>query len=263
VAEGLGVDAIRLNRVPVPISIALLGTEFNLVVDRLQASFERFVASNEQLAALLHRLDNVGASYSAYGGWVRDHVASAYRSPTDALDAKDIDLIVEDIDGRELGRLIEPPYRMTIFGGYAFETGNRPFDIWALSDTFLIRQLNLLSKLSTLLQVTDFNINAIVFSPAVGSRPATVMDGGSLSALRDRSIDFQCEILPFPVLQVARLLIYGSKLDFGFSDLVVRFILSVALQPDRRRSIEEGLRKHAPRYAKGALYLLNALVSAA
>ncbi len=252
--EGLGIDAVRVDATNV------IPSEWYMrkpLVEHLQTQFEKFVASNEQLRATVRTLDSLDAPYYAYGGWVRDHLTSIPYVENEAIAAKDIDLVVEKVSGEQLGLLINPPYRRTIFGGYACDSGAKPFDIWALNDTFLIRGLRLSGDLPTLLRVTDFNINAVIFSPANARRGPRLLDGGCLKALELRTIDFQGEVVPFPVLQAARLLIYGTKLRFSFSERVSRFIRNVAETSENRRTIQDGVLSHAPRYAKDAISLLQ------
>jgi hypothetical protein len=113
-----------------------------------------------------------------------------------------------------------------------------------------------------LLRVTDFNINSAIFSPATARSSPSLIDGGCLTALKLRTIDFQCEVVPFPVLQAARLLIYGTKLKFQFSDRISRFIRKVAGVPENHLSIEQGIRSHAPHHARSALLLLRQMKAA-
>lgn len=257
--EGLGIEAVSVRATTTVPRIRKAQTR---LIDHLQVQFERFVGSNPQLRATLRGLEELGASYHAYGGWVRDHLAQSIHGGDGQAGAKDIDLVVEHLGGDRLGSLIAPPYRMTIFGGYACDGGPWPFDIWALGDTFLIRKFGLPVHLSTLLQVTDFNINAVVFSPATSRRDPALLDGGAMKALRSKVIDFRCEVLPFPLLQAARLLIYGAKLGFDFSDEVAKFIREVVQVPENCWSVEQGILRHAPHYASAALLRLHKLTAA-
>jgi len=223
----------------------------------LQERFARLAANSPAIEGLLRRIGDRGGSVFAYGGWVRDALSSIDRSRE--LEPRDIDFVVEGLDWKALRELLNEPFRETIFGGFACEWSGFPFDIWPLQDTFLIHELALPPTLASLLQVTDFTINALIFAPAAINRKPFLLEAGSLEALRARTIDFQCAHLPFPTIQIGRLLLYASKLGFTFGSDVTSFLARELSNPVTRGIVVEALRHHPTAFTGAAEKLASTL----
>lgn len=150
--------------------------------------------------------------------------------------------------------------RPTLFGGIQSNEPPIPFDIWPLHKTFLVERLKLEPTFESLLQTADFNINAGLYFPPQGAAPSMILDAGMYSALATREISFNARILPFPVLQCARLAAYAAKLRFEFSQSVLDFMSSVLADQQRKVEVIDGLVRYQPLVADRAIDIVNSII---
>ncbi len=227
----------------------------------IEECFRRLLINSQAIRALVRELNGIGADFMVYGGWVRDQIArriGGSRAPK----SKDIDIVVRGLALSHLRLLMRTPCRDTIFGGIACESGDFPFDIWPIQETYLIDKLGYPPTPKSLLRVTDFTINAILFSPATPRTDPALIDGGCIRSLQERTIDFKCDLLPFPTIQAARLLAYSVKLDLKFSSGVTRFLTMHLSVPANREAVREGLQKFYPQVVRRAEHLIAGLAGA-
>ncbi|WP_417672403.1 hypothetical protein [Roseibium sp.] len=209
-------------------------------VAKADRKFSSLMEKSEDLSNLITKLDRGNFTYCIFGGWLRDTLAGH-------ITARDIDLVVSGIEVDDLRQFISCETKATIFGGIMGKSETTPFDIWPLGDTFLIRKLSLPASFQTLLQTTDFNINAGLYFPSQRGALPYILDGGMGEALRNRIIRFNSEHLVLPVVQTARLLAYAAKLDFSFDRHTYNFVKEVIQNHKNQRDVIEGLRSFQPK----------------
>jgi hypothetical protein len=233
------------------------------LLKRVETRFADALRLNDRLAMLTHGLDVQGLRYCVFGGWVRDTIYDLHAMPLGGP-PRDIDLVVRGIEVGDLLQRLPSDVRPTIFGGVQSGAGPLAFDIWPLHETFLIHYLHLDPTFENLLQSTDFTINAALFFPPQGTYPSQIMDGGTLEALRTRTLDFNCTSLPFPVMQCARLAAYAGKLSLHLSPAVRAFMQEIVSAPSRREQVLLGLsQNYSPSIVSGAQQILHELIGAA
>lgn len=235
--------------------------EDDSLLQRIEARYVSALRVNDRLAALTHELELRGLRYCVFGGWVRDTIHDL-QSVSAREPPRDVDLVVRGIEVTDLLKMLPSDVRPTMFGGVQSGVGPSAFDIWPLHETFLIHRLGLQPTFESLLQSTDFTINAGLFFPPQGN-PPQILDGGMLKALRKRTLDFNSSVLPFPVMQCARLAAYAAKLSLNLAPAVRAFLLEIARDPLRREQISEGLRNnYSPNIANSAQEILHLLIEA-
>ena len=185
-----------------------------IVIDGLEERFAAAIGASPVLLALTESLQGKGRRYAVLGGWVRDTVCDILALPL-AEPPRDLDIVACGIEIDELQSNLPANVQPTIFGGIQSSAPPVRFDVWPLHETFLIRHLKLQPTFDSLLQSTDFNINAGLFFPRQSGEAASLMDGGMLAALQERELHFNCPFLPFPMIQCARIAAYAGKLSLG------------------------------------------------
>ncbi|MFD2235163.1 hypothetical protein [Phaeospirillum tilakii] len=221
-------------------------------------AFRSVLEKSDRLSSALANLESAKAQYCVFGGWLRDTLAPhTQASPP----PRDVDLVVADVDIAALVDLLPSDVRPTIFGGIQSSAPPVPFDIWPLHETFLIRTLKLPTSFVSLLQTTDFDINAALYFPAQGGRAPRILEAGMLSALIAKQISFNASHLPFPVLQCARLAAYAAKLEFSFSPPVLDFMRMILASSNHLKEVVAGLeRYHKGPMAEKAIDIVTSIV---
>ena len=228
-------------------------------VQTLQSSFDRLLADDEVVCDLVRKLKDGGYGAVIFGGWARDILASEI-SGTVVAKARDIDFVTSGLNTEELHALVAEGCR-NLFGGLTSKSRTTALDIWPVQETFLIERDGLPPEFDTLPKVADFNINAVIFKPFPLWREPRLVDGGCLGACRARTIGFQYDVIPFPLIQVARLAIYAAKLGFTFDSDVVGFIRRFCDTTEAFARVRTGIRDNCPaQTASHALEILQKVV---
>jgi hypothetical protein len=204
----------------------------------LQESFDAHCDEFPQFDQIVNQLRHAGVSCVVIGGWARDIIVG--RKP------HDVDLVVVGADTNTLERMLPATSRRTALGGFSFEYEGIEIDLWSLEDTHLIRHLGLQPSLQTLMQVIDFNVNAILFTPAQFARKPRLLDGGMSESLGTREIDFNCGVLPLPIAQVSRLAYISAKLGFALSPRVRLFMHEQCIVRGLQPKVEANLAQYCP-----------------
>ncbi|RFC64033.1 hypothetical protein DYI37_06610 [Fulvimarina endophytica] len=237
------IDCIEARSVPGS-HLPLIRLEGTAEVGCADADFAAVLAASRRLTDLLANLEAAGKRYCIFGGWLRDTLAARICG-TPA--PRDVDLVVAGIEVEALIAVLPADVRPTMFGGVQSPADPVPFDIWPLHETFLIRRLSMPVSFESLLRTADFNINTALYFPAqAGSAPA-ILDGGMLGGIQGRRLSFNAGQIPFPVMQCARVLAYGAKLDLSYDAPVLGFLREILDSPASRTEIIEGLRRFQPR----------------
>jgi hypothetical protein len=215
------------------------------LLERLESRFEDSVRASDRLSALVHSFETQSARYCVFGGWVRDTISHVKTMPV-VGSPRDIDLVVQGVEIETLLSSLPGDVRPTIFGGIQSEAAPIAFDVWPLHETFLIDRLGLAPTFESLLQTTDFTINAALFFPRQAANEPTILDGGMFEALDTRTLAFNCEFLAFPVMQCARLAAYAGKLSLDLAPTVRAFMRGIVQDPARYEQVLFGLDKFYP-----------------
>jgi hypothetical protein len=234
--------------------------EDRALIDWLAARFAQALRLSDRLSTLTQSLEVRGLRYCVFGGWVRDTVSAFHAMPMTGP-PRDIDLVVRGIEVKDLLQNLPSDVRRTLFGGIQSDAEPIAFDIWPLHETFLIQYLGLAPTFESLLQSTDFTINAGLFFPRQGADMPAILDGGMLEALATRTLAFNGTFLPFPVMQCARLAAYAGKLSLELSPTVRTFMQNILADPARREQVLLGLRQnYAPSITDPARQVLERLM---
>lgn len=215
------------------------------LMDQLELRFSEAVCLSDRLSVLTSNLEEQGLRYCVFGGWVRDTICDIRAMPVMGP-PRDIDLVVRGIEVEGLLQNLPSDVRQTVFGGVQSNVGPIAFDIWPLHETFLIHYLGLAPTFESLLQSTDFTINAGLFFPRQGGEGAEILDGGMLNALITHTLAFNGTILPFPVMQCARMAAYAGKLSLDFAPEARAFMQDVIADPAKREQVLLGLSQNYP-----------------
>ncbi|WP_179233479.1 hypothetical protein [Burkholderia sp. AU16741] len=219
----------------------------------LQQQFDALLATQRDFRTIVECLRNAGLSAAVVGGWARDLLMG--RAP------HDIDMVVFGAESKQLEKILPPAKRRTAFGGVAFEYGDIEIDLWSLESTYLIREFELELTLETLMQVIDFNINTLLFSPRQFAPEPHAMQAGALEAFERKEIDFNCGVVPLPVAQVSRLAYFSAKLEFTLAPRVRQFMRQQCVERSLRAEVEANLRQYCPvQYRDATLKILNEAV---
>lgn len=220
----------------------------------LQEGFDALCDEFPQFDQFISQLRRSGMHCVVIGGWARDTIVG--RKP------HDVDLVVVGADTNALEGMLPTASRRTALGGFSFECEGIEIDLWSLQDTHLIRHLGVQPSLQTLMQVIDFNVNAILFTPAQFAKKPWLLDGGMADSLGNREIDFNCGVLPLPIAQVSRLAYFSAKLGFTLSPRVRRFIHEQCVVRGLRPEVEANLAQYCPAEVRQlTLDTLHAVVS--
>jgi hypothetical protein len=230
------------------------------LIGRLQTDFTELVRGDEVLGQIVRRLQSTSSRAVVFGGWVRDRLISLHCGRS--ILPRDIDLVVHGLDARQLRQLLPANSRENIFGGLNVPTATTQLDIWPLDRTHMIVRRRLPIQFDTLPRTTVFRINSIVFYPKELFADPELSDAGCFDAIATRVVDFQSREVPLPLVQVARALMYATKLQFDLADEVAAFIRQVCVGPDELRTVEVGLRDYCPKeFVSGARALLDAVLA--
>ncbi len=237
------INCIEVRSVPVS-HAPLTRLEGTAEVGCADVDFAAVLAASQRLTGLLANLEAAGKRYCIFGGWLRDTLAArSWGTPA----PRDVDLVVGGIGVEALIAMLPTDVRPTIFGGVQSSADPVPFDIWPLHETFLIRRLSMPVSFDSLLQTADFNINAALYFPAQAGLDSAILDAGMLGGIRDRRLSFNAGHIAFPVMQCARVLAYGAKLNLSYDAPVLKFLREILNSPVYRTEIIEGLRCFQPR----------------
>jgi len=219
----------------------------------LQRQFDALVATRKGFRTIVDCLRGAGLGAAVVGGWARDLLMGRT--------AHDIDMVVFGPGSRQLEKILPPASRRTAFGGVAFDYGDVEIDLWSLESTYLIRRFDLDATLETLMQVIDFNINTVLFSPSQLAPDSKAMQAGALEAFERREIDFHCGVLPLPVAQVSRLAYFSAKLEFALAPRVRQFMREQCVERSLQAEVEANLRQYCPvQYLDATLEILHETV---
>ncbi|GAA6617557.1 hypothetical protein [Scytonema sp. NUACC26] len=215
------------------------------LIERLQWNFDQVINSDRVLCDILTALYNQSAKAVVFGGWVRDHVSSYVLQQN--FQPRDIDVVVDGLDFHQLQKLLPSDNKVNIFCGFSIETSTNKIDIWLLKDTYLIKELNLELNFDILPQTTVFRINSIIFKPEQLWSVPDIYDFGCIDALKDKVLDFQSCLIPFPEIQVARAIVYSVKLNLKIKPEIINFIRMICNSEEVRANLTNNLLINCPR----------------
>jgi predicted acylesterase/phospholipase RssA len=225
----------------------------------VQQQFDRLLELDPFVKSLVESLKAKRLAAVIIGGWVRDSLLGRDRGQGPR--PHDIDLVVDGASQKTLATILPEPTKRTVFGGFTYLREPTSVDLWPLRETFLANHFGLEPSLPSLLRVTDFNVNSILFLPQQLFDVPALFDGGCIDALAKREVDFHFEWLTMPVVQVARLVHFASKLNFTLSEEVRRFIVSTCSTSIAKEQVVDNLDEHCPaEYLSKAKKTLESIV---
>lgn len=160
-----------------------------------------------------------------FGGMLRDlMVYGLSKRP------RDVDIVVADTTEDELSRAFaEFISKRTRFGGLHLRCDGRPFDVWALSDTWAFRTLKgsaFVCDFENLPKTTFLNVEAVAADIAP-SRSGTwhVYEHGFFQGIAERILEVNLEDNPFPALCVVRALNMTQRLRFAIGPRLAKYLI--------------------------------------
>lgn len=213
-------------------------------VNAIQNKFDEFLKRDPILSDVFSKLHEASIPAVIFGGWVRDNYISIKDNVE--LEPRDIDIVVDLPQGISLESIITIEHTKTMFGGITAKTTTSSLDIWDVSDTYLIKTLQLNPNIDVLPSTTVFSINSIIFYPSQLHQKSMVFESGFLDAIKYKLISFKSSKIPFPTIQVARALMYSIKCSFEIDDDVKQFVSDVCISPYNIKKVMDGIKHYCP-----------------
>lgn len=215
----------------------MANSSFKLEEATLRKRIGTFLGSKSRLKSplicALKRLSEHGLPAVLFGGTLRDlMVFGASTEP------RDVDVVVDCGSVEELAAIF-PEYilRKTRFGGLHLNVRGWAVDVWPLSQTWALRELNIEGgDFNALTKTTFLNVEAVTaeLAPKSGAR-RDVLSSGFFEALFSRTLDINLEENPFPELCAVRALVTASALHYGITKKLARYVLHYL----QRTTVEE------------------------
>lgn len=166
--------------------------------ERVEAYLADPALGGPEISETISRLRPLG-DVAIFGGMLRDLArggAGAFRS--------DVDLVV-DCEAEELDRFVRDlPVARNKFGGYRFVGRRFAYDLWALPNTWAVREGHVAAQgLADLTKTTFFDCDAVVYD--AGTRAIHWSDG-YLDQLQARTVEINLEDNPNRLGVLARTL---------------------------------------------------------
>lgn len=169
---------------------------------------------SSEFGDLLNRLKNLG-DVGLTGGSIRDWSLGRFPRDIDLAVATSATILRDSIESSEylIGR--------TSFGGYRLKIDAILCDVWALEDTWSIKQQSsFLVSFDSLVRTAFFNADAVVFNVHTGE----LHEYGFLEAMEQRMLDIVNEQNPFPHICAARALVFKQNYQMRWSKRVREFV---------------------------------------
>lgn len=156
------------------------------------------------------------------GGAIRNLIIDTLHGS--APPTKDIDIFIGGV-GRDFAlasilddQTVEP----TDLKGIRWlpEASALAYDLCLLPNFLVIATCHLDPTPANLLACIDFTMNAVIYD--YGRR--TLTENGCIAAIHDRTIDFNCHIIPDKFLIAYRILLFAHKTGFRLSPAVFQFV---------------------------------------
>jgi hypothetical protein len=229
------------------------------VLRHLQLHFDYLVDNDPLFASFVSALIASGGLAVVFGGWVRDAIISLKKGV--AFQPRDIDIVIDGPNHDELDQMLPQSRKVNIFDGFTIQMSSLHLDTWILKNTYLISKFDLPIHFRMLPKTTVFRINSIIFYPAQFWTQPDLYEHGCIDAISRRAIDFQSSIIPLPMIQVARAVIYATKLAFDIETDVLDFIKTVCDNTKNIEKVMEGIDLYgAGRLKAEAKALLQSIV---
>lgn len=186
----------------------------------VQCEFTKLLKINIDLSHFLSIFSNPDHQAVVFGGWVRDRVFEFIFNKK--IIFRDIDFVFNgDIKYKNT---LNRKFIKNDFGGVEFKSSSLKMDAWSLAETFLIKKNKLPIVFETLPLTADFLHNSIVFFPIEFFGFSRIVEAGSIDAIKSLYLDFKASEIPFPEMQVVRILSQCNKMDLNRSKRVDAFL---------------------------------------
>lgn len=166
---------------------------------------------------------NLGLDGVVFGGVIRDII---FNGPS--AFPRDVDVVLADQSfpafQREFYNFLVHKNR---FGGLYLRMGYVDFDVWALSNTWAFKNLNIYEpSFENLPKTTFLTIDSIAVElwPKKG-KARQIYECGFFESIENRTIDLNLPDNPFPALCVLRTLVLSRKLQFRVTDALAEYIV--------------------------------------
>lgn len=184
------------------------------------------------IAQILRRLRDANVRAVFFGGTIRSLTLSRLESGRFGR-PRDVDIVVSGTTLEQLRKQFHDSIqRENRFGGIHLENMSWQFDMWPLERTWAFaRSENLEPHFALLPFTTFFNIEAIavdVWAPPGYARTIYSGDGQFFDGIIDRVLEINREENPFPLLCVARSLVFISMTGFSVGPRLARYLIQHA-----------------------------------
>lgn len=175
----------------------------------------------EEISVFTRSLLDLG-EVAIFGGMVRDFARAGARAF-----ASDVDLVI-DADSEQVGAFLSRlGARKNRFGGYRIRGRHLEFDVWALKDTWAVREGHVdASRLEDLVATTFFDWDAVIYNIGSGSVHAGV---NYLNNIRNGIIDIN--LAPNPnalgalVRTIRALAVWNGLLSPSLANFLLRGLM--------------------------------------
>jgi hypothetical protein len=160
-----------------------------------------------------------------FGGALRDLMTQG-----PSAEPRDVDIVIDGASIEELSVMFaDVLVRRTRFGGLHLNVKGWMVDVWPLSETWAFQQFPIGGRdFEALTRTTFLNVEAVTIDLSANRRARKVNGTGFFEALRSGVLDINLEENPFPELASIRALITASKLRYGLSTRLARYVIHYA-----------------------------------
>lgn len=191
------------------------------LLDYVQGEFTKLFKKNTDMSNFASIFNNSDHQAVVFGGWVRDRVFEFFFNRKVSL--RDIDFVFNgDIESKST---LNKKFTKNDFGGIELKSSLLSIDAWSLAETFLIKKNKLPIAFETLPLTADFLHNAIAFFPIEFFGFSQIVEAGSIDAIKNLYLDFKALEIPFPEMQVVRILAQCNKMNLNRSKRVDTFLM--------------------------------------
>jgi len=193
-----------------------------------------------ELKKTLQKFETEGCSVYIVGGFLRDLMLYG-----PSASPRDIDIVFEGVPVEKVEFFFwNQKERKNRFGGLRLKSGDCPFDVWSLRDTWAFRNKKVHRvSFSTLPHTAFLNLDAIALRWKDNSEDE-VVSNGFFEGISNRTLEINLEENPFPETCIVRALIAASTLDFAIGPKLAAYIFRYS----KKTSLTELQRVQRGRY---------------
>lgn len=225
----------------------------------VNSCFNKLVEEDPFIGRVFYDLFNEGFEGVIFGGWVRDRIIELKSGAI--IKSKDIDFVYKGKKNLNINSIDTNLVKKNMFGGYSIDYPTMHIDLWELENTYLIRKNKLKNEFSSLLESSDYTINAIIYYPKQNNEKGYILESGCFNAINNKELEFLADEVAFPLIQSARAVIFSAKFGLDLSKTVSDFIKSTCADTNSISEVKKGIIDFChPDYKDKALKIIDSII---